>query len=115
MPILYYWKSVNKTKVRQLLRIVYLCRPHTYLGYATDLQKVPVISSLFRNERVNLYIEGNRNIFLVTKDGEIETMEQIIGEEITFSEALEEGAIRWEGVGFLNSLKFGVFGFLFSI
>lgn len=102
--------------------------------YNTNLQKVPVISSLFRNERVNLYIEGNRSISLVTKDGEIETItedliedqivnvytdietiEKIIGEEITLSEALEEGAIRWEGVGFLNSLKFGVFRLFFNI
>ena len=44
-----------------------------------------------------------------------ETIERIVTGDLGLEEALEEGDIRYEGVGFLNSVKFGVVDTIFDI
>jgi hypothetical protein len=102
--------------------------------YNSNIQRVPILSSLFANERVNLNMEEGWTISFVTVDGriseispgpmedytvniysDIETIENIAEGETTFPEALGEGRIRYETVGFFNSLQFGIATFLLSI
>lgn len=94
---------------------------------------LPVLSSLFANERINVNLEDDEYC-LVSCDGAItdvgvgtledptvevfsdmETIERIVSGDLGLEEALEEGDIRYEGVGFLNSVKFGVFDTIFDI
>jgi hypothetical protein len=97
------------------------------------LTTVPIISSLFANERINVNLE-DAEYSLVTCDGAIidvgagtreeptvevfsdmETIERIVTGDLGVEEALEEGDIRYEGVGFLTSVKFGVVDTIYDI
>lgn len=102
--------------------------------YNANLQRIPFVASLFRNERINLYIGGDMNFSFITEDGrietiakgqlgdptvniytDVETVEELLEGEMTFTEALKEGKIGYEGVGFFNSIKYGLADFLFKI
>lgn len=99
-----------------------------------NIVKIPLISNIFGNERINLYVDGEIRGHLITENSTIidsgkdelqdqtmnvyiskETLEEIREEKTTFAEALKEGKIRYEGVGFINSLKFMILGFLSKI
>ncbi|RLI76631.1 hypothetical protein DRO97_00205 [Archaeoglobales archaeon] len=102
--------------------------------YNTNLHKIPIIASLFSDERVNLYVEGDTVFSFITKNGriesisekemkdqtvniytDVETMEEILEGKIDFIEAIKSGKIRYEGVGFFNSFKFNVAKIAFKI
>ena len=44
-----------------------------------------------------------------------QTLQQIADGELTFEEAVSTDRVRFEGVGFVNSLKFTVSGFILKI
>ena len=97
------------------------------------LTTVPIISSLFADERINVNLEDEAYC-LVTCDGaitdvgagaiadptvevftDIETIERIVNGDLSLEEAIEAGDIRYEGVGIVNSVKFGVFDTIFDL
>ncbi|NOZ77379.1 MAG: hypothetical protein GXO65_06940 [Euryarchaeota archaeon] len=102
--------------------------------YNSRIQGMPVLSSLFANERVNLNLDEGWTVSFVTVDGRISdispgpiedytvsiysdmaTVEEIVTGETSFPEALDDGRIRYETVGFFNSLQFGIATFLLSV
>ncbi|RLG58109.1 MAG: hypothetical protein DRN95_04895, partial [Candidatus Hydrothermarchaeota archaeon] len=102
--------------------------------YNSNLITLPIVSKLFANERINIYIEGGDDYSIVTSNKQIErvyggpledqtvniyTNQEIIEEinsgRLSITEALDEGKIRYEGVGFYNSLKFRIANFIFDI
>jgi len=97
--------------------------------YNSNVEKAPAVAKFFKNERVNLYIEKIKkaSISFVTKDGkmitvtkgelenptvnvytDMETIENIIRREMTFTEAMETGKITYKGVGFFKSIKIAI-------
>ncbi len=102
--------------------------------YNNNINSYPEVAGLFANERLNLYIEGYGVIGVVTEDSEIkeisegeladptvnirsdsETIEGIVGGEVSIIEAIKDGRITYEGVGFFNMLKFTFANFLFNL
>ena len=102
--------------------------------YNTNLHKIPIIASLFSDERINLYVEGDTVFSFITKNGriesisekemkdqtvniytDVETIEEILEGKIDFIEAIKSGKIRYDGVGFFNSFKFNVAKIAFKI
>ncbi len=105
----------------------------TFLDQALETQ--PLLQNLFGNERINVYIEDMETLFhIITSQGRVQTAE--IGElpdqtlnfytdtetidlvsagEIGIMDALEEGRMKYEGVGVVNALKIGLANTLFGI
>ena len=93
------------------------------------------ILGIFGNEKINIYIEGMPEpAFIVLSEGEIieigmgeyegktmnvytdlSTIDDLAKDRTDFVSALEKGRITYEGVGLLNSLKFGVQKIFFDI
>jgi hypothetical protein len=103
-------------------------------SYNSGITDVPVISGVFANQRINLYIEGAEEYSIITTDlgiettGEefledptmnvftdIETVRDISSGDLDFMEALDQEKITYEGVGFVNSVKFGVLNLAYNI
>ncbi|MBI2005541.1 MAG: hypothetical protein HYS80_02140 [Candidatus Aenigmarchaeota archaeon] len=95
--------------------------------YNVNLENVPgFVKSTFGNERIDVYIDGEQFVGLVGKDGNIteykkggvdkptmkifttsETIDHLIEGEKTLLEAVKDKSIQYEGVGFINKIKFG--------
>jgi putative sterol carrier protein len=92
------------------------------------------VANLFANERINIYMEGFGIVGVVTQDSgiaeisegeladptvnirsDLETVEGIVKGEIKIIDALREGKITYEGVGFFNMLRFAFANFLFNL
>jgi hypothetical protein len=103
-------------------------------AYNSGIVDIPIISGVFANQRINLHIEGAENYSVITTDSGIEnaeegfledptlnvftdvgTIEEIFNEEIGIMEALNQGKIRYEGVSFLNSVKFKSLNIIYDI
>lgn len=94
----------------------------------TDLmEEQKFIQRIFGNERINADIKGAVPFHVITEDGIVieisegmledptmnlysdeDTIRDIIGKELTISEAMEQGRIRYEGVGIIKSIKTGL-------
>lgn len=102
-------------------------------GVLEKIGAVPIISGLFADERINFYLDGEE-YHAITAEGELveadagaiedptvevfsdtETVELILDGELGLEEALEDGRIRVEGVGFANSVKFGFVNVVYNI
>ena len=98
------------------------------------LIQFPMAPLMIGNERINLYVDGEVKGHLVTENNEVVrigtedledptlnvhisegTLEELVDGEITFVEALEDDKIRFEGVGFSNSLKLAASSVIFTI
>lgn len=95
--------------------------------YNENLEKVPnFVKSIFGNEKIDVYIDGEKFVGLVGKNGNIteykkggldkptmkiyttvETISDLIDNEKSLAEAIKDKSIRYEGVGFAKKLKFG--------
>ncbi len=99
-----------------------------------EIIQIPMVSSLIGNERMNIYVDEKFEGHLVTVNNEIASIgkdeledptlniyvdkrlvDGSMEEEITFTEMLQSGLIRLEGVGFVNSLRFAITQFFFNI
>lgn len=91
----------------------------------------PFLGKIFGNERMNVYIGGQAPFNIVTSGGKVEslgageignpsmkvyadmgTINQLIAGELTPLDALLEGKIKYEGVGFVRSVKVGALKFV---
>ncbi len=95
--------------------------------YNVNLENVPgFVKSTFGNERIDVYIDGEQFVGLVGENGNIteykkggvdkptmkihttsETIGHLIEGEKTLLEAVKDKSIQYEGVGFINKIKFG--------
>jgi hypothetical protein len=111
-------KPANKTPLSDLL---------------SSLNDVPVAADFLANERINVYLpDGEYHV--TTQDSTItesgdgagadptvnvwsdeQTLRQIAEGDLSFEEAVSSDRVRFEGVGFVNSLKFTVSGFILKI
>ncbi|NYZ61130.1 hypothetical protein H0O01_05545 [Candidatus Micrarchaeota archaeon] len=101
---------------------------------AEEIRGVPGVSYFFGNEKVNFYVEGFGDYFVVFADGEVveagegelpdRTMNVYTDEntlyglyygEITPMEALKTGRLRYEGVGFFEGFKFWLGDLMFNM
>ncbi|MBW2981103.1 thrombospondin type 3 repeat-containing protein, partial [Candidatus Woesearchaeota archaeon] len=92
--------------------------------------KNPQVSKMIGNERINIYVDGNFEGHIITENSEIisigedklddptlkvyadsKKIKALAKGEMDFLEALQKGAIKFRGVGFLKSLKFGTANF----
>ncbi len=101
------------------------------------MMETPFVSDIFGSERINLYL-GEDEFHVITENGELteagrgwledNTMNIYIESEVirklseegsepqvVIMNALGEGKITYEGVGFFGSLKSGMAGFLFNM
>ncbi|MCC7552654.1 hypothetical protein KO317_03230 [Candidatus Micrarchaeota archaeon] len=98
--------------------------------YNQNIDKVPGIAiSIFGNEKMTLYVKEYENnpIYISMNNGYVanigfgempektmnvytdeNTIKKIGTNEMTFAEALQQGKIRYEGVGILNGIKVGI-------
>mgnify|MGYP003882647441 CR=1 FL=1 len=98
------------------------------------LLETPVLPTVFRNERINFYVDGNPEGYVVIENSRVvafgedeltdqtmnvfvrgDVINEILEGETTVEEALERGEIRYEGVGLINSLKVRMYAFFFDI
>ena len=99
----------------------------------SSLNDTPAATDFLANERISVHLpEGEYHV--TTQDGTItesgdgagadptvnvwsdeQTLQQIAKGELTFEEAVSSDRVRFEGVGFVNSLKFTVSGFIVKI
>ena len=95
--------------------------------YNENLDKVPgFVKGVFGNERIDVYIDGQKFVGLVGENGNIteykkggidkptmkiyttsETIGHLLENEKTLLEAVKDKSIQYEGVGFVNKIKFG--------
>lgn len=85
----------------------------------------PFLGKIFGNERMNVYIDDQAPFNIITSGGRVEslnhgeienptmrvytdmgTIDQLIAGELMPVDALQQGKIRYEGVGFVNKIKF---------
>jgi hypothetical protein len=102
--------------------------------YNENIGSVPQVRDLLANERINFHVEGMGCVAIVNRDGvmesiepgempdptmnmytDVETLEDIMTGETEPLDALKEGRIWYEGVGFFNWLRFAFAGMLFNI
>jgi hypothetical protein len=96
--------------------------------YNNNVDKIPKIAlSLFGNERMNIYVDGDLIYGAVTKSGKIteinekgienptldvyttgDTIKNIVNGKITIQEAIKNKDIDYKGVGFVKRTKFGL-------
>ena len=100
----------------------------------TQLLEIPVLSTVFSNERINFYVNEKPEGYIVIRNSQIvdfgedelsdqsmnvhiteEAIDKIAKGETTVEEALKDGEIRYEGAGFLNSLRIGIYSFFFNV
>jgi len=99
----------------------------------SSISDVPVAADFLANERINVHLpEGEYHV--TTEDGSItdsgegtgsdptvnvwsdeQTLRQIAAGDLTFEEAVFSDRVRFEGVGFVSSLKFAVSGYIVKI
>lgn len=89
--------------------------------------------NLFGNERMNIYID-DITLHIIMVDGKMteidtkglddrtmdihlsqETVKQILNQEIELKQALDQGLIKYQGVGFGSKIKFGAVKVLYKI
>lgn len=95
--------------------------------YNQNLEKVPgFVKSIFGNEKIDVYIDGEKFVGLVGQNGEIteykkggvdkptmkiyttsEAIGHLIEGEKTLLDAVKDKSIQYEGVGFVSKIKFG--------
>lgn len=95
--------------------------------YNDNLDKVPGFAkNIFGNERIDVYIDGEKFVGLVGQNGTIaeykksgvekptmkiyttsETIGHLLENEKTLLDALKDKSIQYEGVGFVKKIKFG--------
>lgn len=95
-------------------------------------QELPaVFRSLFKNERINVYISNDYVVGAIVEDGKITTAEEGALEDPTIEvdvsrhvfedmkdetfdikESLNNGDIQYEGVGFWNKIRINIYGFV---
>lgn len=103
-------------------------------AYDSGITNLPVISGVFSNQKINLFVEGAEEYSVITtesgieeiKEGfldnptmnlftDIDTVKDIEAGDLDFLEALDLGRIEYKGVGVLNSIKFGALNLVYSI
>ncbi len=95
--------------------------------YNQNLDKVPGFAkSLFGNERIDLYIDGEKFVGIIGSGGQIieykeggiekptmkiyttsDTIGDLINNETSLIDAVKSKSIQYEGVGFFSKIKFG--------
>jgi putative sterol carrier protein len=102
--------------------------------YNQNINSVPMVRDMLANERINFYVEGAGVVAIVNEGGQMqsieagempdqtmnmyvdmETLEDIMVGETDPVEALKEGKITYEGVGFFNWLRFAFANAAFGI
>ncbi|MCK4714302.1 MAG: hypothetical protein KAT35_01915, partial [Candidatus Aenigmarchaeota archaeon] len=102
--------------------------------YNQNIGSVPQVRDMLGNERINFFIDGLGCVAIVNENGEMasiesgemsdptmnmytdmETMEGIVAGDVSPLDALKDGRIWYEGVGFFNWLRFSLAGLMFSI
>ena len=102
--------------------------------YNNNIGAVPQVRDMLANERINFYIEDAGVAGIVNKDGkmesiqigelpdptmnmytDMETLQDIIFGKLNVLDALKEGKITYEGVGFFNWVRFGFANFVFGV
>jgi hypothetical protein len=99
----------------------------------SSLSDVPAVADFLGNERINVHLsEGEYHVMTsrgkITDAGEgggsdptvnvwsdEQTLRQIARGDLTFEEAVSSDRVRFEGVGFVSSLKFAVSGYIMKI
>ncbi|MEM4267096.1 MAG: SCP2 sterol-binding domain-containing protein [Candidatus Nanoarchaeia archaeon] len=96
--------------------------------YNKNIDQAPkIFKSMFGNERINLYIDEQLFYGFRTENGKIvetfengteeptmniyvtqEALEQMAAGQLDPGEALKQGKIRYEGVGFFKKIKYGI-------
>lgn len=96
--------------------------------YNDNLDKVPgFVKNIFGNEKINLYIDGELFLGLAGEGGKIveykkggvdkptmnvyttsDTIDKLIDEDKNLLEAVKDKSIQYQGVGFINKIKFGI-------
>ncbi|MBW2981876.1 hypothetical protein KY343_03280 [Candidatus Woesearchaeota archaeon] len=103
-------------------------------AYNSEVKNNPTIAKIFANQKINLYIEGAEEYSMITSDlgieqaeqgfledptmnvfSDVETFEDISIGDLGFMEALDQGRVTYEGVGFVNSIKYGALNLIYSI
>ena len=97
-------------------------------AYNQNLEKVPeFVKNIFGNERITLYIDGELFVGLAGEGGKIveykkggidkptmnvyttnDTIDKLIDGDKTLLEAVKDKSISYQGVGFVNKIKFGI-------
>ena len=95
--------------------------------YNENLGKVPdFVKSIFGNERIDLYVDGEKFAGLAGQNGNIteykkggidkptmkiytssETIGHLVNNEKSLLESIKDKSIQYEGVGFAKKIKFG--------
>ncbi len=96
--------------------------------YNKNIDQAPkTFKNMFGNERINMYIDDQLFYGFRTKDGKIvetfengteeptmniyvtqEALEEMATGQLEPGEALKQGKIRYEGVGFFKKIKYGI-------
>ena len=97
--------------------------------YNSNIDQIPGIAiSLFGNEKMNLYVEGETKIvYMFMNEGYItnigfgevqdktmnvytdeDTIKKIMEGNMGFADALQQGKIRYEGVDIISGIKVGI-------
>jgi hypothetical protein len=121
---------VDESKILEVLKALY--EPFIVGNTLADavnqaMVDFPFLARIFGNERMNVFVDRLEPFSIVTKNGKVESIstgeirdptlkvysdtgavDQLIAGELTPLEALEQGKIRYEGVGFMNKVKVGV-------
>ncbi|MFH1394411.1 MAG: hypothetical protein ABII71_04795 [Candidatus Micrarchaeota archaeon] len=102
--------------------------------YDTSLSSAPIMGDVFRNERINIDVEGRGIGHIVTSEGAIiesgdgpvdggtvtittdsDTVEYLAADEMTVQQGVSSGRIRIDGLGIVDGMKFGVYHLIFDI
>ena len=103
-----------------------------YISQYNALPEVPaVVNLLFKNEKINLYIDNSLVYGIVTTDGRVSsssvngltdpsiniyvsqsTFDKIISGQLSYQDALKENLIKYEGATFINKIKLTLLGWL---
>jgi len=123
----------KEADIEKILKILYepvLAADAVYDAVNRAMSDFPFLARIFGEERMNVYVKGLEPFSIVTRNGRVkelrpgglddptmkvytslETVKKLGLGEITPVDAVMQGNIRYEGVGFAKSLKFKVLGF----
>ncbi len=98
------------------------------------VEEYPMVGTVLGNQRVNFYVDGEVGGHLIVENGNVVgggedklkdqtmnvyitegTIEEVLKGELTLTEALNEGKIKYEGVGLFNSIKLGVVNLVYRM
>lgn len=122
----------DDTKIDEFLDVLYEpinAADTIYDAINQTMVDFPLLEKIFGNERMNVYIGEQAPFNIVTSGGKVEslgageignpsmkvyadtgTVNQLIAGEMTPLDALQQGKIRYKGVGLVKSVKFKVLG-----